>query len=108
MRGEVGTQSSDSDVSFQQSFTSDDKLQVCGNRLSGYKKPSITISMVISFWLKLHSNQGISTHIILLKEIEKCIPDCQRKEFPMIYIKMFLEHFSPIIHLQEILKTNIS
>lgn len=64
--------------------------------------------MVISFWLKLHSNQGISTHIILLKEIEKCIPDCQRKEFPMIYIKMFLEHFSPIIHLQEILKTNIS
>lgn len=55
-----------------------------------------------------HSNQVISTHIILLKEIEKCIPDCQRKEFPMIYTKMFLEHFSPPSSIfKKILKTNI-
>ena len=52
------------------------------------------ISMIISSWLKPHSNQVINTHIILLKEIEKCIPDCQRKEFPMIYTEMFLELFS--------------
>lgn len=95
MNGEVGTHTSDSDVPFQQSFTSDDKLQVCGNRLPGYEKPSITIFVIISSWPRPHSNQVINTHIILLKEIEKCISDCQRKEFPMIYTKMFLEHFFP-------------
>lgn len=104
-----GDSTSDSDVSFQQSFTSDDKLQVCGNRLPGYEKPSITISVIISSWPRPIPTKLLThTHIILLKEIEKCIPDCQRKEFPMIYTKMFLEHFSSTIHLQEILKTNIS
>lgn len=80
-----------------------------GNRLFGYKKPSIMISVIISSWPRLHSNQVINTHIILLKEIEKCIPDCRRKEFPMIYTEMFLElFFAPNIHLWEILKANIS
>lgn len=78
---------------FSSPSPTDDKLQVWENRLFGYKKPSIMISMIISSWLKPHSNQVINTHIILLKEIEKCIPDCQRKEFPMIYTEMFLELF---------------
>lgn len=85
---------------FSSHSPTDDKLQVLGNRLFGYKKPSIMISVVISSWPRPHSNQVINIHIILLKEIEKCIPDCQRKKFPMIYFEMFLEHFfPPIIHL---------
>ena len=95
---------------FSSPSPTDDKLQVWRNRLFGYKKPSIMISVIISSWPRPYSNQVINTHIILLKEIWKCIPDCQRKEFPVIYTTMFLElfFFLPFIHLQEILKTNIS
>lgn len=94
---------------FSSPSPTDDKLQVWGNRLFGYKKPSIMISVIISSWPRPHSSKVINTCIILLKEIEKCIPDCQRKEFSMIYTEMVLKHFFlPIIHLQEILKTNIS
>lgn len=78
---------------FSSHSPTDDKLQGWGNRLFGYKKPSIMISVVISSWPRPHSNQVINTHIILLKEIEKCIPDCQRKKFPMIYTEIFLELF---------------
>lgn len=78
---------------FSSPSPTDDKLQVWRNRLFGYKKPSIMISVIISSWLRPHSNQVINTHIILLKEIWKCIPDCQRKEFPVIYTTVFLELF---------------
>lgn len=78
---------------FSSPSPTDDKLQVWRNRLFGYKKPSIMISVIISSWPRPYSNQVINTHIILLKEIWKCIPDCQRKEFPVIYTTMFLELF---------------
>lgn len=93
MKTQMGTYTSDSDVSFQQSFTYRWQTPGWENRLFGCKKPSITISVIISFWPRPHSNQVINTHIILLKEIEKCIPDCQREEFSVIYAKVFLEHF---------------
>lgn len=78
---------------FSSPSPTDDKLQVWGNRLFGYKKPSIMISVIISSWPRPHSSKVINTCIILLKEIEKCIPDCQRKEFSMIYTEMVLKHF---------------
>lgn len=93
MNGEVGLMWVTQMWPFSSHSLADDRLQVWGNGLLGYKKPSITISVIISSWPRPHSNQVINTHIILLKEIEKCIPDCQRKEFPMIYAEMFLELF---------------
>lgn len=94
---------------FSSPSPTDDKLQVWRNRLFGYKKPSIMISVIISSWPRPYSNQVINTHIILLKEIWKCIPDCQRKGIPCdLYYNVPRTFFLPFIHLQEILKTNIS
>lgn len=73
----------------------DDKLQVLGEQIVWLQETINKISVFISSWHRPHSNQVINTHIILLKEIEKCIPDCQREEFLMIYSEMFLELFSP-------------
>ena len=45
---------------FSSPSPTDDKLQVWRNRLFGYKKPSIMISVIISSWPRPHSNQVIS------------------------------------------------